>query len=276
VLASPWARRRADELGVDLATVVGSGPGGAVAGRDVERVGPQLVAAAVDSDATRRQAMRRAIGDLMARSAREIPHYHVSSTIDLEATMTRLADANERRPVAARILPAAVLLTATARAAVQCPSMNGTWVDGFRPTDAVHLGVAVALRGGGLATPTIHDAHLLSLDEMMAALTDTVARARAGRLRTSDVADGTITVTNLGERGAEEVHGIIYPPQVALVGFGRILERPWVTGGVIVPRRTVRVTVTADHRASDGHDGSRLLDTIDHLLQRPEAFDERP
>ena len=86
------------------------------------------------------------------------------------------------------------------------------------------------------------------------------------------MADGTLTVTNLGERGADEVHGVIYPPQVALVGFGRIVARPWATEGMLGVRPTVIVTLAADHRVSDGHEGSRLLAAIEDLLQRPETL----
>jgi pyruvate dehydrogenase E2 component (dihydrolipoamide acetyltransferase) len=170
------------------------------------------------------------------------------------------------------VLPAALLLKATALAAREVPALNGFWHDGFEPAPAVHLGVAVSLRGGGLLAPAIHDADQLSLDDMMRALRDLVERARAGRLRSSEMSDPTLTVTNLGDQGADEVHGVIYAPQVALVGFGRILERPWASGGMLGVRPTVRATLAADHRASDGHEGSRLLAAIDRLLQAPEAL----
>jgi pyruvate dehydrogenase E2 component (dihydrolipoamide acetyltransferase) len=275
VLASPLARRRAQELDVDLTELVGSGPGGAIELDDVVHATPEPSGVDAptpegeDRAARRSATMRRAIGDLMARSSREIPHYHLATTVDLQAALDWLRARNADRPVADRVLPAALLLTATARAAARCPAMNGVWEDGFRPAPAVHLGVAVGLRGGGLVAPAIHDADKLSLDQMMAALTDLVARARGGRLRAAEMADGTITVTNLGERGADEVFGVIYPPQVALVGFGRIVERPWASGGMVGARPTVRVSLAADHRASDGHEGSRMLATIDHQLQRP-------
>jgi pyruvate dehydrogenase E2 component (dihydrolipoamide acetyltransferase) len=216
--------------------------------------------------------MRRAIAAAMARSNREIPHYHVASTIDLGASLAWLRAINEGRPPADRILPAALLLRATARAAHEVPALNGFWRgdDGFEPAGAVHLGVAVSLRGGGLIAPAIHDAGRLSLDEVRAALRDVVARARSGRLRSSELADPTITVTNLGDQGADEVHGVIHPPQVALVGFGRIAERPWAGDGVLGVRPTVRATLAADHRASDGLVGARFLTALDRLLQTPE------
>jgi pyruvate dehydrogenase E2 component (dihydrolipoamide acetyltransferase) len=224
--------------------------------------------------ADRQESLRRAIAGLMARSKREIPHYYVATTIDLSAAIAWLRNTNDDRPPAERLLPAALLLKATALAAREVPALNGVWTDedGFRPSETVHLGVAVSLRGGGLIAPAIHDAARLTLDELMAALRDLVDRTRSGRLRSSEVADPTITVTNLGDQGVDEVHGVIYPPQVALVGFGRVAERPWAHGGMLGVRPTVRATLAADHRASDGLIGARFLAILDRLLQTPEEL----
>jgi pyruvate dehydrogenase E2 component (dihydrolipoamide acetyltransferase) len=103
----------------------------------------------------------------------------------------------------------------------------------------------------------------------MAALRDLVQRARTGGLRSSELTDPTITVTSLGERGADSVLGVIYPPQVAILGFGRVSERPWIAGGTVVPRPLVTLSLAADHRASDGHLGGKLLAAIDEALQDP-------
>jgi pyruvate dehydrogenase E2 component (dihydrolipoamide acetyltransferase) len=218
----------------------------------------------------RQAAMRHAVGELMARSKREIPHYYLATTIDLTAATAWLVDQNAQRPVTERLLPAALLLKATALAAREVPAMNGFWDDGFQPATGVHLGIAVSLRGGGLIAPALHDADTLTLDELMAGLRDLVERARTGRLRSSEMSDPTLTVTNLGEQGAEEVYGVIYPPQVALVGFGKVTERPWASGGMVGARPTVRATLAADHRASEGHEGSRFLAILDRLLHAPE------
>jgi pyruvate dehydrogenase E2 component (dihydrolipoamide acetyltransferase) len=150
--------------------------------------------------------------------------------------------------------------------------MNGFYDGCFHPADAVHLGVAVALRGGGLVAPAIHDADRLSVADLMAALRDLVTRARGGALRSSEMADPTLTVTNLGEQGVDEVFGVIYPPQVALVGFGKVVERPWACGGLLGVRPIVRATLSADHRVSDGHAGARFLADIDRRLQHPEEL----
>jgi pyruvate dehydrogenase E2 component (dihydrolipoamide acetyltransferase) len=217
-------------------------------------------------------AARHATGILMARSKRDVPHYYLASTIDLGGAMAWLGDLNAARPVTDRILPAAVLLRATALAAREVDVVNGFWDDGFHPSSAVHLGVAVSLRGGGLVAPAIHDADRLDVDALMGALRDVVTRARAGALRGSEVTEATITVTNLGDQGVDEVFGVIYPPQVALVGFGKIVERPWATGGMLGVRPVVRATLSADHRVSDGHEGARFLAAIDRLLNAPEVL----
>lgn len=223
--------------------------------------------------AERVASLRRAIGALMARSKREVPHYYLSTTIDLGRALDWMREANVERPISDRLVPAALLLAATARAAREVPDVNGLYVDGaFRPSTAVHLGVAVALRGGGLVAPAIRDADSMPLDELMAALRDLVARARSGRLQRAEMADPTITVTNLGDLGVESVFGVIYAPQVALVGFGRVTEQPWARDGMLGVHPVVTATLSADHRVSDGLRGGRFLSRIDELLQKPEEL----
>jgi len=216
--------------------------------------------------------MRRAIAAAMSRSNREIPHYYLGTEIDLTAAMRWLGEQNAKRPVTERILPAALLLRAVALAAREVPEMNGFWSDGsFRASAAVHLGVAISLPYG-LVAPALLNAESKSLGELMKDLRDLVKRARAGTLRSSEMSDPTITVTNLGDLGVETVYGVIFPPQVALVGFGRLIERPRVREGAVLPAPTVLATLAADHRASDGHRGGVFLAAIDRLLQRPEAL----
>jgi pyruvate dehydrogenase E2 component (dihydrolipoamide acetyltransferase) len=209
----------------------------------------------------------------MARSKREIPHYYLSTTIDVGRALDWMREANANRPISDRLVPAALLLAATARAAREVPDVNGLYVDGaFRASTAVHLGVAVALRGGGLVAPAIRNADSMPLDELMAALRDVVARARSGRLQRAEMTDPTITVTNLGDLGVESVFGVIYAPQVALVGFGRITEQPWARNGMLGVHPVVTATLSADHRVSDGLRGGRFLARIDELLQEPEEL----
>jgi pyruvate dehydrogenase E2 component (dihydrolipoyllysine-residue acetyltransferase) len=271
VRVSPSARKLAESLGVDLARVTGSGAQGAIMREDVERAARQPAAAAPTVD--RAAAMRAAIAAAMTKAKREIPHYYLSTTIDLGAALAWLRTENEKRPMTERLLPAVLLIKAVALALRDVPELNGTWVDGsFRKGDGIHIGCAISLRGGGLVAPALHDADRSALPALMRSFQDLVARARAGALRSSELADPTITVSNLGDQGVDATFGIIYPPQVALVGFGRIASRPWVAGERIEARPVVTATLSADHRATDGHRGGLFLTAIDRWLQTPEKL----
>lgn len=268
---SPYARRRASELGVDSAEASGTGPAGAVQAADVERLAAERPRAA--EPVSPRQRMRQAIAAAMARSKREIPHYYLSATVDLGPATEWLAARNEGRPPAQRVLPAALHLKAVALALRRVPELNARFEgDAAPPLEDVHVGVAVSLRGGGLVAPAIHHTDRQDVDDLMRALGDLVQRARAGTLRGSEMSDGTITVTSLGDRGVETVFPVIYPPQVAIVGFGKVVQRPWVVDGRVEPRPTVVATLAADHRVSDGHRGGLFLAAVEELLTHPEKL----
>jgi pyruvate dehydrogenase E2 component (dihydrolipoamide acetyltransferase) len=209
----------------------------------------------------------------MARAKRDIPHYYLDLAIDMSRTQSWLTEQNLNRPVTTRLLAAALLIKAVALAVREVPEMNGFYADdAFRPGSGIHVGMAISLRGGGLVAPAIHDADRKSVDALMAAFRDVTQRARAGSLRSSEISDATITVTSLGDTGVDRVFGIIYPPQVALVGFGTITERPWADGGTVGARSVMVATLAADHRVSDGHRGARFLTVINRLLQAPEQL----
>lgn len=217
--------------------------------------------------------MRQAIAAAMARSKHEIPHYYLGQSIDFAAANDWITRWNADRPPEQRLLPAVLLLKATARALQAVSTLNGFWENGsFRAGDGIHIGWAIALRGGGLVAPAIHHADRLSLSELMEHLRDLVQRARSGGLRSSELTDPTITVTSLGYRGADSVYGVIYPPQVAIVGFGRVQPQPRVVDGQVVVRPVLQASLAADHRASDGHLGGQLLAAIDKALQAPETL----
>lgn len=294
---SPLAMRIALDLGVNLSTVKGTGLDGAITKADVERAAkvaaappaakppPAAPEAAAEAPSLaratrsaagleeRKVAMRRVIAAAMARSKREIPHYYLGTHIDMSRAVAWLQAENLKRPVTERLLYSALLLKAVAIAIHQFPEMNGFWTDGaFKPSTAVHVGVAISLRGGGLIAPALHDVDKKTLSEIMANLRDLVNRVRAGVLRSSEIADATITVTSLGEQGVETVYGVIYAPQVALIGFGNLAERPWAANGMVGAKPVIAATLSADHRVSDGHRGGRFLGTLDRLLQEPEKL----
>jgi len=286
---SPAARRRAAALGVDPASVRGTGPDGAVTIDDVEVAAAQAKgeeleardkasgaplapspAPPVGEAGDRLLRMRQTIAAAMARSKREIPHYYLGHPVDMGRAMTWLIEENQKRAVTDRLLYGVLLIKAVALALREVPELNAVWKEGrAAPSQAIHVGVAISLRGGGLVAPALHDTDQQSLDELMRSFRDLVKRARAGTLRSSELSDPTVTVTSLGEQGVETVFGVIYPPQVALVGFGKVMERPWVADGQLVARPVVTATLSADHRVTDGHRGGLFLASVDRLLQEP-------
>lgn len=217
--------------------------------------------------------LRQTIAAAMTRSKREIPHYYLATTIDLATALGWLSQRNASLPMTDRLLPGVMLIKATALALREVPELNSVWdQDRVVRKPDIHVGVAISLRQGGLVAPAIHETDKLTLQALMAKLRDLVNRTRVGSLRSSEISDPTITVTNLGDQGVEMTFGVIYPPQVALVGFGKIAERPRSITGTIVSRPVVSATLSADHRVSDGHRGGLLLAAIDRLLQEPDKL----
>jgi pyruvate dehydrogenase E2 component (dihydrolipoamide acetyltransferase) len=282
----------AEDLRVDVSGVTGTGPDGIITQADVARAAAARVTAApteppsappppaapspapsVAAPTDRTAGIRQAIAAAMSRSNREIPHYYLATDVDVGRALAWLARTNAERPIADRILPAALFLRAVALALREAPELNCHWTDGaFRPGAGIHPGVAVALRGGGLVAPALHDADGMSLDALMRALRDVVQRARTGMLRSSELTDATVTITNLGDLGVQAVFGVVFPPQVALVGIGTVIERPWAEQGMVGVRPVATVTLAADHRASDGLTGGRFLSAVARLLRAPEQL----
>lgn len=275
---SPSARKRANELGLDPETVQGTGAQGSVTLADVEAAArnfkPVISSLTSTTLATDRQSeMRKAIAAAMSRSKREIPHYYLSESIPMAMALTWLQKKNEGLPITERILPAVLQIKAVSIALQKAPKLNGYYLNGvFQPASAVNAGVAISLRGGGLVAPAILDVGNKPLEQLMRELTDLVKRARAGSLRSSEMSDPSITITNLGDLGVESVFGVIYPPQVALVGFGRIAVRPWVDRDEMRPVPILTATLAADHRVSDGHEGALFLAELRDLFQQPERL----
>ena len=269
---SPAARKLAQQAGLDADALAGSGPEGAVTLEDVERaLAARPAVPAVGGD--RAEAMRQAMAAAMARSKREIPHYYLGQSVALRFATRWLDERNAQQPLSERVLLAVLFIKALALACRKHPAFNGFYrADRFAPGDGVHVGVAIALRGGGLVAPALHDADRKDLGTLMRELVDLVKRARAGSLKSSEMANPTITLTNLGESGAESVFGVIYPPQVALVGFGAVAERAWVENGALGVMPCVTLSLAADHRVSTGHQGALFVAEIARLLQQPDLL----
>ncbi|MCA6599317.1 MAG: 2-oxo acid dehydrogenase subunit E2, partial [Pseudanabaena sp. M57BS1SP1A06MG] len=285
---SPMARKLATELGIDLSKVQGTGADGAIQQIDIERAAASQVqpvakasiepvtektvtekAPAKSSSTSDFQAgMRRAIAAAMSLANRDIPHYYLETRIDMSHPLQWLEAENQRRSIKDRILPVVLLIKAVARSLVDVPELNGYWIgDRLEVQEGIHIGFAISLRQGGLVTPAIHHADLKTLDELMAAMRDLIARTRSGHLRSSELSDATITLTNLGDIGVEKVYGVIYPPQVAIVGFGKIAEQPWAEHGMVGARPVVTATIAGDHRATDGMVGAKFLQALNVHLQ---------
>jgi pyruvate dehydrogenase E2 component (dihydrolipoamide acetyltransferase) len=314
VRISPLARRIAEDLGVDIATVQGTGPGGSIQKSDIERAAqaksapapepikaPEPVAARppevtpatppveraapppveaqaepapeVKKPTDFQSAMRAAIAAAMSKSNREIPHYYMETNIDMTKALAWLEEENLKRPIRDRLLPVVMLLKAVAKSLTEVPELNGFWIDGqHQVSESINIGFAINLRQGGLITPAIHDVDMKSMDELRDAVNDLITRTRSNKLRSSELTDATIVVTSLGDRGVEKVFGVIYPPQVALVGLGKITEQPWAENGTLSVRKVLTATLAGDHRATDGHKGGLFLEALNRNLQEVEKL----
>ncbi len=266
IKVSPVARKRADELGIDLIKL-STHTDGVIQLSDVESCITE------ERPQQAHDGMREAISKAMSRSNAEIPHYYLSTTINMTPVLQWLRELNNQRSIKERILPAAVLIRATVLAIKAVPELNGFWREGkHQISKEVHPGITIALRKGGLINPALLNAQNMSLDETMQSLDSLVTRTRSGKLRSSEMTEQTISITNLGDLGVERVYGVIYPPQVAIIGLGRIMDAPWAEGDSLSIRKVIQATLAGDHRATDGRTGGMFLDKLNYFLQRPEEL----
>lgn len=270
---SPAARRLAEQSGVAIQTLAGSGPDGVIELRDVQAALGKPSGQAPSASASLIN-IRDAIARAMSRSKREIPHYYLQSQLHIDALTAWLDAHNRALPPERRLFLPAVLMRATVLALQECPDMNGYFENGaYAPKSDIHLGITVALKPNGVMVPAILDAHTLSLAELNMAFIDLVQRTRTGKLRNRELTDGSVTVTNVGELGADAVTGVIFPPQVALVGFGRVRKAAIVdSDGGLRAGLVLDASLAADHRVSDGMAGSKLLGAIGRLLAQPDRL----
>jgi pyruvate dehydrogenase E2 component (dihydrolipoamide acetyltransferase) len=272
IKASPLAKRIAAEKGIDLTAVKGTGEEGAITKDDVERAITEKVAPMEEKKTGITENIRMAVAAAMSKSNREIPHYYLETKVDMSKALTWLSEANKERTVKQRLLPVVLLIKATAKALTEVPDLNAYWDNGLQKKDDINIGFVISLRTGGVMIPAIHAADKKSPDELMISLNDIIPRARAMKLRSSELSESTFTITSLGDGNAETVYGIIYPPQVGLVGFGSITEQPWAEMGMLDVRPVMHITLSADHRATDGATGSHFLMLIKNYLKKPELL----
>ncbi|MCY2685877.1 dihydrolipoamide acetyltransferase family protein [Salinimicrobium sp. TH3] len=295
---SPLARTIAEKNRLDLSGITGTGEGGAIIKADVEKamaakkeekheetlekkieeqvperpVKEQKTTEPAAAGISPQESIRKAVAAAMSLSNREIPHYYLEKRIDMLKALTWLKETNQQREISARLMPAVLFIKAVAKAIDSAPALNAVWENGLQLKNEINIGFVVSLRSGGILVPAIKNADLKSTDEIMISLNDIIPRARAMRLRSSELSESTITLTSLGENGADKVFGVIYPPQVAIVGFGSIIDEPVVQKGMLAFRPVVHVTLAGDHRATDGLTGSRFLEALNNHLQNPETL----
>jgi len=263
---SPAAKKRAKELGLDVAKLALQTEG---------KIKLSQIETAAKKTAIKVPAdgMRQAIAKAMSKSNAEIPHYYLFASINMTSALKWLEELNTQRTISERILPAALLIHAVVLTLKKVPELNGFWQNEAQQIiPEINPGIAIALRKGGLITPAILNTQEMNLDEIMHSLNDLITRTRTGKLKGSEMTQQTITITNLGDLGVESVLGVIYPPQVAIVGIGRIMDAPWAENDMLSVRKVVKVTLAGDHRATDGRIGAQFLDKLDKILQKPEEL----
>ena len=272
IKASPLAKKMAQENHIDLSKIIGTGPDGAITKEDIDASIKQSETAETEKISTPSEAIRMAVAAAMSKSNREIPHYYLEKKIDMTKALAWLQEANKQRTVDNRLLPVVLFIKAMAKSLKEVPDLNAVWENGLLQKTEINIGFVVSLRNGGIIVPAIPQSDTKNADEIMTALNDLIPRARALKLRSSELSSSTITLTNLGDAGADTVFGIIYPPQVAIVGLGTITEQPFAENGMLGIRSLANVTLAGDHRATDGLTGSRFLSSLDKNLQNPEAL----
>jgi pyruvate dehydrogenase E2 component (dihydrolipoamide acetyltransferase) len=284
VKASPLARRLADDFGLDIARIPGSGPGGRVVKRDVEEAresgvgAPAPVSTGWSPDEAEYEdvpisQMRKTIAKRLVTSIGPVPHFFLTVDVD----MGRVLDARKRinamlEAEGRKVSINDILLKAVAGALRKHPECNAWWQeDSIRRFNAVHLGVAVAV-DEGLITPVIRNAHLKGIAQIADEVRELAGRAKEKKLMPEEYTGATFSVSNLGMFGIREFTAIINPPEAGILAVGGVEERPVVEDGEVVVRPRMTVTMSCDHRVIDGAQGSRFLQTLKGMLEEPTAI----
>jgi pyruvate dehydrogenase E2 component (dihydrolipoamide acetyltransferase) len=265
-LASPKARRLAQESGIDLATIQGSGPHGAVVAADVEQPAAEREEAAAPGLEV--GTIWRRMAERTTQSWQSVPHFFLEREVDAGRLESWRASMRGRKGYE-QVTHTDLLVKIAAAALREHPRVNASWADGsIEAHERVNVGIAVAVEDG-LVVPVVHDADRLELREVVARRTELVAAAREGRLRLEDVSEGTFTISNLGMFGVDAFTAIVNAPQAAILAVGRIAERVVPVDGSPGIRPMAALTISFDHRVVDGARGAQFLDTLATLIEEP-------
>lgn len=267
---SPAARKLAEQEGVDLNQIQGSGPEGVIELQDIQKQIQMRASVSTVPTGESLITIREAIARTMSRSKKEIPHYYLRSKVCIDPLIETLDKINSTPTTQDRILMPAALMHILALALKKHTDMNGYYEnEKFVPHSEINMGMAIALKTGGVIAPAVLGMESLDLIAVNGALKDLILRSREGKLKASELSMGTITVTNLGDLGCHEVFGVIFPPQVALIGLGQIRKEAVVDNNIVKPGFVIDITLSADHRVSDGLSGSRFLQTVSEYIAQP-------
>lgn len=274
IIASPLARKLAEEKGIDLADVEGSGDGGRIVKRDIESYQPKV--AAIGAQAVGEESyteenvsqMRKTIAKRLAESKFTAPHFYLTIELDMENAMAARKAINENiKP--AKISINDMVIKAAAAALRKHPQVNASWLeDKIRYNHHIHIGVAVAV-DEGLLVPVVRFADQKPMTQINAEVVEMAEKARTKKLQPKDWEGNTFTVSNLGMFGIEEFTAIINPPDACILAIGTIVEKPVVKNGAIVIGHTMKVTLSCDHRVVDGAVGSAFLNTFKKYIENP-------
>ena len=285
VKASPLARRLAEQAGVDISQVPGSGPGGRVVKRDIEAakasgdatpapsVAPSWTPDEAEYEDVQTSQMRKTIAKRLITSIGPVPTFYLTVDVDMSRAMEARKSMNAMlKTEGAKVSVNDIVLKAVAGALRQHPNCNAQWHDGFiRRFKAVHIGVAVAVEDG-LITPVVRHAHLKGITQIGAEVKELAGRAREKKLKPEEYTGATFSVSNLGMFGIHEFTAIINPPEAGILAVGGIEDTPVAVDGEVVVRPRMRITMSCDHRVIDGAQGSRFLQTLKGMLEEPTAI----
>jgi pyruvate dehydrogenase E2 component (dihydrolipoyllysine-residue acetyltransferase) len=278
ILASPLARRIARERGIDLLRVLGSGPGGRIVREDVERAGsaaagmaplPSPLPGGVEFQDQPLSSMRKTIATRLAQSLGPVPHFYLTIEVDMRRAKELRESANQLDPELKLTYNDIIIKAATAALRIH-PEVNASFLgDKIRVYGRVHIGVAVAVDGGGLITPVIRDCDQKILQQIARESKELVARARNRKLQPEEYTGATFSVSNLGMMGIEEFSAVINPPESAILAVGAVVEKPVVNDHRIEIGTRCRMTLSCDHRVVDGATGAKFLQTLQRILENP-------